>query len=62
LTSDEHKTLAVGLPRFIAQQGGPAQWGPMMAMAAVATLPPLLLYLLAQKQIIAAYVTAGLKG
>lgn len=62
LTSDQHKTLAVGLPRFIAQQGGPAQWGPMMAMAAVATIPPLLLFVLAQKSIISAYVTAGLKG
>lgn len=62
LTSDENKTLAVGLPRFIAQQGGPAQWGPMMAMAAVATVPPLVLYVLAQRHIISAYVTAGLKG
>lgn len=62
LTSDENKTLAVGLPRFIAQQGGPAQWGPMMAMAAVATIPPLILFVLAQKTIISAYVTAGLKG
>jgi ABC-type glycerol-3-phosphate transport system permease component len=62
LTSDESKTLAVGLPRFIAQQGGEQQWGPMMAMAVIATVPPLILYVLAQRAIISAFVTSGLKA
>jgi sn-glycerol 3-phosphate transport system permease protein len=37
-------------------------WGPMMATATLATLPPLLLYAIAQKRIISTFVTSGLKG
>ena len=34
----------------------------MMATATIATLPPLIIYLMAQKQIIDTFVTSGLKG
>ncbi len=37
-------------------------WGPMMATATLATLPPLILYAFAQKQIISTFVTSGIKG
>ena len=37
-------------------------WGPMMATAMLATLPPLVLYALAQRRIISTFVTSGLKG
>ena len=37
-------------------------WGPMMATAVLATVPPLVLYAFAQKQIISTFVTSGMKG
>jgi ABC-type glycerol-3-phosphate transport system permease component len=37
-------------------------WGPMMATAIVAILPPLIIYAIFQKQIINTFVTSGLKG
>jgi ABC-type glycerol-3-phosphate transport system permease component len=56
------KTLAVGM-QFFARNSEAAQlWGPMMATATLATLPPLILYALAQRRIISTFVTSGLKG
>ena len=56
------KTVAVGM-QFFARNSEAAQlWGPMMATATLATLPPLLLYALAQRRIISTFVTSGLKG
>ena len=34
----------------------------MIATAVLATVPPLLLYIFAQKQIISTFVTSGMKG
>lgn len=56
------KTIATGM-RFFTNNAESAQmWGPMMATATIATLPPLIIYLMAQKQIIDTFVTSGLKG
>jgi multiple sugar transport system permease protein/sn-glycerol 3-phosphate transport system permease protein len=51
------KTLATGMRFFTANVESAQMWGPMMATAAIATLPPLILYALAQKQIISTFVT-----
>lgn len=60
------KTLTVGMQFFSAGAsagaGGEQQWGPLMATATLATLPPLLLYLVAQKRIVSAFVESGVKG
>jgi sn-glycerol 3-phosphate transport system permease protein len=37
-------------------------WGPMMATATLAALPPLIIYAVAQKQIINTFMTSGIKG
>jgi multiple sugar transport system permease protein/sn-glycerol 3-phosphate transport system permease protein len=59
----EAKTLTVGMQFFAANpQGGVAQWGPLMATATLAMLPPLLLYVVAQKRIVSAFVESGVKG
>jgi len=62
LNDFESKTLATGMPFFTANADAAQMWGPMMATAAIATLPPLIIYALAQKQIIDTFVTSGLKG
>ena len=62
LNDFESKTLATGMQFFTNNAESAQMWGPMMATATIATLPPLLLYLLAQRQIIDTFVTSGLKG
>lgn len=62
LNDPESKTLAVGIEYFAATQQGLQEWGPMMAAATFAILPPLLIFFLAQKHIISAFVESGVKG
>jgi ABC-type glycerol-3-phosphate transport system permease component len=56
------KTLATGMQFFTNNVESAQMWGPMMATAAIATLPPLVIYAMAQKQIINTFVTSGMKG
>lgn len=51
--------LQVGLQLFLQAEGN--QWGQLMAAAAMAFLPILLLYLIAQRQIMDAFVRSGVK-
>lgn len=55
------QTLAVGLGTYAADPDGAQLWGPLMAVALISSLPPLLLFLVAQKQLATA-LTSGLKG
>lgn len=57
----ENRTLATGMPFFTANVESAQMWGPMMATAFMAALPPLLVYAVFQKQIINAFVTSGIK-
>jgi ABC-type glycerol-3-phosphate transport system permease component len=61
LDSTEHKTLSIGLKLFATtgEQGG--EWGPLMATALLAALPVVLLYLLAQKHLVSAFATSGIR-
>jgi len=51
--------LQLGLRSFMGTEGD--QWGPMMALASLACLPVLLLYLVLQRHIVNAFVRSGLK-
>lgn len=62
LNEFENKTLAIGMQYFTGNAESAQMWGPMMATATLATLPPLLIYAVAQKQIIETFVTSGVKG
>jgi len=62
LNDTKMKTLSVGIQYFAANAEGVQQWGPLMAAATLATLPPLALYVVAQKAIVSAFVTSGVKG
>lgn len=57
----ENRTLATGMPFFTGNVESAQMWGPMMATAAMAALPPLIVYALFQKQIINAFVNSGIK-
>lgn len=54
-----NSVLQLGLRSFMGTEG--EQWGPMMAVASLACLPVLLLYLLLQRHIVNAFVRSGLK-
>jgi ABC-type glycerol-3-phosphate transport system permease component len=57
------KTLPVGIQYFaLTPEGGGQTWGAMMATATLAILPPLVLYVFAQKAIISTFVESGVKG
>lgn len=56
------KTLAIAMQFFAGNAEANQYWGPMMATATLAVLPPLLIYAVAQKSIISTFVTSGLKG
>lgn len=60
LTEKTAQTLPLGLRHFTDAEAGNA-WGLLMAGATLASLPPLLAYALAQRQIVNSFVTSGLK-
>ncbi|NNH68346.1 carbohydrate ABC transporter permease [Nocardia uniformis] len=59
LLRGSNSVLQLGLRSFMGTEG--EQWGPMMAVASLACLPVLVLYLLLQRQIVNAFVRSGLK-
>lgn len=62
LSGFENRTLATGMPFFTNNTESAQMWGPMMATAGMAALPPLIIYAIFQKQIIDTFVTSGIKG
>lgn len=54
-----NSVLQLGLRSFMGTEGD--QWGPLMALAGLACLPVLVIYLVLQRQIINAFVRSGLK-
>ena len=61
LDATEHKTLSISLKPLATtgEQGG--QWGALMATALLAALPVVALYLVAQRQLISAFTTSGVR-
>jgi ABC-type glycerol-3-phosphate transport system permease component len=63
LSDTDAQTLAVGIQYFaLTLDGGDPTWGALMATATLALLPPLLLYVVAQRAIVSAFVESGVKG
>ncbi len=59
--NDETKlTIPLAMQLFISTEGG-TSWGPMMAMALLASIPPLVAYFLLQKHIISSFLHSGVK-
>lgn len=54
-------TVPLGLRQFLDSTGDSA-WGPMLAMSTVALVPPLVLFVTFQRQIVDGVATSGLKG
>jgi len=63
ITSDEEwRTIQIGLRFFLFDQERGADWGAIMAAAVIALIPTLLIFLVAQKQLVKGIAMTGLKG
>ncbi len=60
LTRKESYTITLSMQMFLSGEGGSA-WGSTMALAALATFVPLVLYLFSQRFIINTYMNSGIK-
>lgn len=63
ITNDTNmRTIQIGIRFFLFDQERGADWGAIMAGAVIALLPTLLLFLVAQQQLVKGIATTGLKG
>ena len=60
LKSNKMSTITLALQQFTSGESGSA-WGPSMALATVATVIPLILYLIFQRYIIGTFMSSGVK-
>jgi len=62
MINDKHMyTLPLALQMFTNVEGG-TNWGAMMAVATLTSLPPLLAYLITQRYVVDTFIHSGLKG
>ncbi len=61
LRHNEMYTITLSMQEFTNAEAGVA-WGSSLALATLATIPPLILYLVAQKDIISTFMNSGVKG
>lgn len=60
VTKDSQKTIPVGLGGLI--NGDVFQWGALMAMSLMSSLPPILIYIVAQKWVVSGLSGGAVKG
>ncbi len=60
LTSDELKTLPLGMTDFVREQY--VYWGPQLAAALISIIPVLIVFLFGQRYFIQGVASSGLKG
>jgi len=60
LRSKEMQTLTLAMKTFNSSEGN-AGWGSSLALATIAVILPLILYLIAQRQIISTFMSSGIK-
>lgn len=58
----EMRTIQIGIRFFLFDQERGADWGAIMAGAVIALIPTLILFLVAQRQLVRGIATTGLKG
>lgn len=63
ITNDQNmRTIQIGIRFFLFDQERGADWGGIMATAVIALLPTLLIFLVAQRQLVRGIAMTGLKG
>ncbi len=61
-SSQEMRTLQIGIRFFMSQNDQGSDWGAVMAGSMIAIVPALIVFLLAQKQLVRGIAMSGLKG
>jgi ABC-type glycerol-3-phosphate transport system permease component len=61
-SSQEMRTLQIGIRFFMSQNDQGSDWGAVMAGSMIAIVPALIVFLLAQKQLVRGITMSGLKG
>ncbi len=61
-SSQEMRTLQIGIRFFMSQNDQGSDWGAVMAGSMIAIIPALIVFLLAQKQLVRGIAMSGLKG
>jgi multiple sugar transport system permease protein/raffinose/stachyose/melibiose transport system permease protein len=62
ISSDEMKTLTVGILRFLGQYSYAIDWGAIMAACTISSLPVFVLFMLLQRQLVSGLLRGSLKG
>jgi len=62
LNTQDKYTVSLGLSLLRSGFSGRIAWGPMMTATALSALPPLIVFLVAQKQLIGGIAVTGIKG
>ncbi len=63
ITNEENmRTIQIGIRFFLFDQERGADWGAIMAAAVIALLPTLVIFLVAQRQLVKGIAMTGLKG
>ena len=62
LNTQDNYTVALGLSLLRSGFGGRVEWGPMMAATTLSAIPPLIAFVLAQKQLIGGIALTGIRG
>jgi ABC-type glycerol-3-phosphate transport system permease component len=63
ITNDTNmRTIQIGIRFFLFDQERGADWGAIMAVAVIALLPTLVIFLVAQRQLVRGIASTGLKG
>ena len=63
ITNDENmRTIQIAIRFFLFDQERGADWGAIMASAVIALIPTLIIFLIAQKQLVKGIAMTGLKG
>lgn len=63
ITNEQNmRTIQIGIRFFLFDQERGVEWGPLMAGAVIVMLPTLLMFLVAQRQLVKGIAMTGLKG
>ena len=60
ITNDESRTIPVGLLGLLLDDM--YLWGELMAMSVLASIPPILIYIVGQRYVVGGFVAGGVKA
>jgi len=62
VTTDQMRTLPVGISLYATGDSGGIQWNTIMAMSTLAVIPMIIVFLIFQRKIVEGITLTGMKG